>query len=625
MDSSGFNNDGGLASDGNNFPTWTTGQPGFGGALRFASDPWAHAFVDIPGSSSLRIGVTVTNSWSITAWAYEDSYGTSDFVSVFGHILAIDDEWAFAFYSGYSGYARMSCDDLVRHGFEVPWVVGALLDRWVHWALVYDGAHFTLYRNGNQGPYGAVETRPLVGALGFEGYTGGVRIGAALQYQSESTWNGMLDDIAVFRGALTLTEIRTIMQGDFSPYLGGPPHIVRQPESQTAQPGNDVDLSIVCQGLAPISYTWYHNRTNLLLQTSGPSLALHNVQPAQAGEYSVTATNALGVAFSENAVLIVNTNKARMVGLWRFDEGTGTNAADASGFNNHGTLRGEYGNLPAWVASHPGFGNALRFTNDGVRRAYVEIPGGSSLKIGQSETNAWSIAVWAYEDSGGFGDFQSLHGRLFVLDNGRALQFESGVGGDAQMLTGSRSNAAWQIGWGSGSPAAPLLDQWVHWTLVYSGASLTVYRNGNQGVYGGKATYLVRAALGYAGYAGSIRIGSELLEPMNYGPNAKVNWNGVLDDIAVFNTALTETEVRSVMSGNFDDFVARAPLSAVLGEGNVIVSWTALLPGARLQSTPSLSNPQWTDVPEPAAQRGAVFTVTLLPAGGARFFRLGSP
>src|SRR5207248_3751583 len=136
-------------------------------------------------------------------------------------------------------------------------------------------------------------------------------------------------------------------------------------------------------------------------------------------------------------------------------------------FNNTGTLAGANGNVPAWTAGQPGFGTALRFTNNGSDYAYVTIPGSSSLKIGQTATNPWSITAWAYEDSGGAGTFLATYGRILVIDDGDAFQLESGAGGDGQMYTWSRANAGWQIGWGTASPVMPLLDQWVHWALVY--------------------------------------------------------------------------------------------------------------------------------------------------------------
>src|ERR1019366_4370335 len=90
-----------------------------------------------------------------------------------------------------------------------------------------------------------------------------------------------------------------------------------------------------------------------------------------------------------------------VVGLWRFNEGSGTNVLDSSGLGNNGYLAGQNGNVPAWTASQPGFGGALRFTNNGSDYAYVVIPSTGSLMIGQTATNPWTITAWAYEDSDG--------------------------------------------------------------------------------------------------------------------------------------------------------------------------------------------------------------------------------
>src|SRR5579862_2271932 len=84
-----------------------------------------------------------------------------------------------------------------------------------------------------------------------------------------------------------------------------------------------------------------------------------------------------------------------VVGLWRFNEGAGSNVLDSSGLGNNGVLKGDGGNVPTWVAGQTGFGSALQFTNDGVNHTYVSIPGSATLMIGQTETNTWSITAWA--------------------------------------------------------------------------------------------------------------------------------------------------------------------------------------------------------------------------------------
>src|SRR5215471_5746575 len=167
---------------------------------------------------------------------------------------------------------------------------------------------------------------------------------------------------------------------------------------------------------------------------------LHSVRPIHFGR-------AVGVSVTW-AVLLYQAAAfagAPVVGLWRFNEGAGTNVSDSSGFNNNGVLAGENGNVPAWVTGQTGFGGALRFTNDGLNHAYVDIPASSSLQIGLTATTPWTLTAWAYEDSNGTTDFVASYGRILVLDDGTAFQFESGASGDAEIYTWSRPpNTQWE-------------------------------------------------------------------------------------------------------------------------------------------------------------------------------------
>src|SRR5689334_3683982 len=108
---------------------------------------------------------------------------------------------------------------------------------------------------------------------------------------------------------------------------------------------------------------------------------------------SATSPGKLCSAFIFTIVLVPALTHAAVpvVGLWRFNEGTGTNVTDSSGLNNSGFLTGENGNVPSWAQGQTGFGGALRFTNNGSDHAYVQIPGSSSLKIGQTTNQPWTI------------------------------------------------------------------------------------------------------------------------------------------------------------------------------------------------------------------------------------------
>jgi len=566
-DSSGLGNNGYLAGSSGHLPTWTNGQAGFGSALAFTNDGANYTLVAIPGSPTTQIGQTPTNAWSITAWAYESSGGTGNFISTYGRVLVIDDGTAQQIESGASGDDEFYTWARTTGAWQVEWGLNGLeaplLDQWEHLALTYDGTNLTFYVNGGQGTNGSVASIPVSASLWYVGYQGSVMIGSEVGAGSDRNWNGNLDDVAEFVGALTQEQVQTVMSGDFTSFIGGPPGFVTAPDSQVVAPGTNVTFTVGAYGSPTLHYQWYFNGVSLGTGAESPTLTINDVGAAQVGTYSVTVSNSLGTATAA-ATLSINPT---LVGLWRFDEDSGTNVADSSGLGNNGTLGGDNGNLPTWTTSQPGYGYALAFNNDGVNHTYVSIPASPSLQIGQFSSNAWTLTAWAYESSGGTGNFVSAYGRIAVIDDGFAFQLESGASGDDELYTWSENNPAWQIPWGTSSPIAPLLDQWEHWAVVYDGTNLNVYLNGNE-AGGGYAFMPVVSSLGFVGYQGAVLIGSELDQP------ASANWNGMLDDVAIFAGALTQAQVQTVMAGNFSGFMGGQPAFVSQPQGGVVLPGT---------------------------------------------------
>ena len=621
-DSSGLGNNGTLQGDNGNLPTWTTGQSGSGNALQFNNDGINHTYVSIPASPSLMIGQTSTNPWTITAWAYESSDGTGDFVSAYGRIMVIDGGFAFQMESGASGDGEFYTynENADNPAWQIAWGVGSpvtpLLDQWEHWAAVYDGTNFSVYLNGNQvnGGLASVQLGPV--PLGFVGYQGSILIGSELDQPASVNWNGTLDDVAMFAGALTQTQIQTVMSGDFSGFMGGPPGIVSQPQGALVAPGSGTTLSVGADGATPLTYQWFVNGTSMGADGTNATLTLNNVSSSQAGTYWVVVSNSLGSVTSQPAVVSVGN----LVALWRFNEGSGTTVHDSSGLGNNGTLMGTSGNLPGWVNGMAGFGDALSFANDGANYTYVSVPGSASLVIGQTATNPWTITAWAYESSDGTGDFAANYGRILVIDDGTELQLESGASGDGEFYTWDRQSGLWEIGWGIGNSVSPLLDQWEHWAVVYDGTNITLYRDGNQGVSGGVASLPVTAYLDYGSPdQGAILIGSELDQ------TADRNWNGMLDDVAIFNVALSQAQIQTVMTGDFSAFILQPQLSISSSPGNIILSWPAAQATFQLQSAANLAPASWAGVTNSPVPTGSTLTVTLPVGAGTQFFRLVGP
>ncbi len=106
-----------------------------------------------------------------------------------------------------------------------------------------------------------------------------------------------------------------------------PPTITVGPASQTVIAGSNVVFAVTAAGTSPLSYQWLLNGNPLAGQTNA-TLALANVQPAQAGAYSVTVNNVAGGITSAAATLTVNvppsitTSPANQTIV--FDQTTGT-------------------------------------------------------------------------------------------------------------------------------------------------------------------------------------------------------------------------------------------------------------------------------------------------------------
>ncbi|MDB6018478.1 MAG: glucose/sorbosone dehydrogenase domain protein, partial [Pedosphaera sp.] len=84
-----------------------------------------------------------------------------------------------------------------------------------------------------------------------------------------------------------------------------PPLITTQPQSLTLTQGTTAVFGIVASGTAPLSYQWQFNNANIAGAT-GTNYTRTNVQPADAGNFSVVVTNIAGVVTSSNAALVVN-------------------------------------------------------------------------------------------------------------------------------------------------------------------------------------------------------------------------------------------------------------------------------------------------------------------------------
>ncbi|HEX2854510.1 MAG TPA: immunoglobulin domain-containing protein [Opitutaceae bacterium] len=82
------------------------------------------------------------------------------------------------------------------------------------------------------------------------------------------------------------------------------PSITTPPNPQTATAGTTANFSVLAAGSAPLSYQWLYEGLPIIGANSN-ALALPNVQPSQAGKYSVTVSNSIDSVTSAEVLLTV--------------------------------------------------------------------------------------------------------------------------------------------------------------------------------------------------------------------------------------------------------------------------------------------------------------------------------
>jgi hypothetical protein len=91
--------------------------------------------------------------------------------------------------------------------------------------------------------------------------------------------------------------------------LSDAPAIVTQPQSQTVNAGANVTFSVATTAALPVTYQWLFNGA-IIAGATGTTLSLSDVTLANAGSYTVAATNSIGTTTSHKAKLTVNAGPA---------------------------------------------------------------------------------------------------------------------------------------------------------------------------------------------------------------------------------------------------------------------------------------------------------------------------
>ena len=138
----------------------------------------------------------------------------------------------------------------------------------------------------------------------------------------DMSFNGI--SLAASGNSVTVNQDEIRLGKTWGDILGGAPAFVVQPTNQTVVVGQSAVFTAQAQSSQPVSYQWYGG-TNALAGQTNASLVLPNVQVADASQYSVTASNALGVVSSAVATLAVQAISVAISSPGSIPVGPGSN------------------------------------------------------------------------------------------------------------------------------------------------------------------------------------------------------------------------------------------------------------------------------------------------------------
>jgi tetratricopeptide (TPR) repeat protein len=216
-------------------------------------------------------------------------------------------------------------------------------------------------------------------------------------------------------------------------------------------------------------------------------------------------------------LIVTGTASAALVGHWKFDEGIGTMAYDSSVYGNDGLFEGN----PQWVVGY--FDGALEFDGTGN---WLDCGTHPSLDITGTVTITSWIKVSAQDlDHKIAGNQNDINGgyKMSIYHNNR-IEFEIRTADNVDILNRNVAGGT-EIKVGI----------WYHIAGVYSleDGYIRTYVNGVL-----DRELLTNQVLGAS--PGSFKIGCEPFTPGAF------NFNGVIDDLRIYNHALDEAEIKEL-------------------------------------------------------------------------------
>jgi Concanavalin A-like lectin/glucanases superfamily/Divergent InlB B-repeat domain/Putative Ig domain len=471
-----------------------------GGAFSF--DGTVH--VRVLDSKALKLAQISVEVW-VFPTLLSNAFQT---IIAFGSSATENDTWALALSNGIPQFFSHGTDPLPGPS-TIP------LNQWTHLAISFDGTFKRLYVNGAE-----VASKGGLGALVYDATPIPVTIGSDwAANKSNSRFNGLIDEVAIYNRALTSNEIADIYNADFvgknitQPYFTTPSQLPK-----VALGANFAQQLTTILGTPPISFSLSAGTIPPSMTLSSTGLVSGTASVAGVVDFTVKATDSAGTSNEQLFVLRVVppiVPPTDLVAWWRGESASGSVVSDIIGAHNGSFFTGKTAAAPSYTTEGE-VGGAFVFNGS----VYVQVPGAIELRPSEMTVEAWVFptvqnannqAVIAHGSSINDDDTWALG-----LSNGKPRFFSHG----SVLLEGSF--------------AIPL-NQWTHLAASFDGSTKRLYVNGVEvATQGGLGALVYDSAV-------PVTIGAD------WGRNAPTDlFNGRVDEVSLYRRALSAAEVSSI-------------------------------------------------------------------------------
>jgi len=244
--------------------------------------------------------------------------------------------------------------------------------------------------------------------------------------------------------------------------------------------------------------------------------------------------------------LAASTAFADLVAYYPLDEGSGNTTEDASGNGHDGEIQG----TPNWVNSKSGFGKALYFDGQNPATGWVNC----GTWDPSEDTGQLTIALWVRWDGAVPDVWQGIMGKRDEWAEGQVVWYLE-VNMENQQVAIGRYGVYPNCG-GRILPEG----EWAHIAAAFDGTTMVFYINGEET---GR---------------GNFSLGEKTDATIEIGCDNQSGWNsfhGAIDEVRIYNNALSPEEIQTVMIGQMPLAYNPKPADGAMHEDTwASLSWT---------------------------------------------------